>query len=627
MADVLIHRCTLRVVRRGGWSWGPDPKRLLQDVVRSFPELLARKLETLFPDEEDREFAAPIRLRIPIRMSDLLPDPTVAGSADFPAASRTIASVEEKLDGALRRFFGVETGSVAGSTSRGRFASADADADEKNAWEECRGIGAVARALMRWHRSGVLENRLAALGDHELESWHRAVWLQVEEWNEPAPEAVSSIEEQGLALATSHEKSFGRDVREDRLRLRLLVAAALAEHIQIPLASPRLLAALNRILPVEDRATAGPVITTGNAPVAAETKSAETWNSGPKRESAPFWEVQVDCALPFLLLGPLSKLGYFEGLAAVLEAADLSDKACLFAAALAYKVLEPPERGWRRSPSSVQTASAFAGMQEAVPNDALVEFSRQIARHTEMLDWTLTESVVRGHTPGSPILLRRADTENSTGFLLIDTSGCFPIAWNQRAEPLLPVLGRLGNSIVLVSREAAGPRVLQELDRAGVSFVSDVLPTRSEAWRRIQQGPVQLGWTNHAAPESVAVLEAARILDAAVEEATQLWETLAGRPGVIRASLPQLDCSLMLAASVAAGMIAWQLWRGRGRTTPSMVVERFCDLDGRVRFSPNSVNVRLPLGRRHQELLNGGFLNPASGVPWFGDRQVELGGG
>jgi hypothetical protein len=115
---------------------------------------------------------------------------------------------------------------------------------------------------------------------------------------------------------------------------------------------------------------------------------------------------------------------------------------------------------------------------------------------------------------------------------------------------------------------------------------------------------------------------------AASEEATELWGTLAaGRPGVIRASLPQLDRSLTMAAAVAAGMIAWQLWRARGRTTPSMVVERFCDLEGRVRFSPKSVNIRLPLGRRHQELLNGGFLNPVSGIPWFGDRQVELGGG
>src|SRR5260370_36684914 len=85
MSDVLIHRCTLRVVRRGGWSWGPDPKRFLDQVMRTFPALLAKKLGAFLGDEVDREIAAPIRIRIPVRLGDLMPE--VSGTS-LPRSGR-----------------------------------------------------------------------------------------------------------------------------------------------------------------------------------------------------------------------------------------------------------------------------------------------------------------------------------------------------------------------------------------------------------------------------------------------------------------------------------------------------------------------------------------------------------
>ncbi|MFD8553063.1 hypothetical protein ACFV08_16045, partial [Streptomyces fradiae] len=38
---ITVHRCTVTVVRRGGWSWGPDPRGLVQQVVDTLPERLA----------------------------------------------------------------------------------------------------------------------------------------------------------------------------------------------------------------------------------------------------------------------------------------------------------------------------------------------------------------------------------------------------------------------------------------------------------------------------------------------------------------------------------------------------------------------------------------------------------
>jgi hypothetical protein len=632
MTDVLIHRCTLRVARRGGWSWGPDPKRMLQEVVACFPALLARKLEQLFPKAEDREFSAPMQIRIPIRMSDLLSATGSPAPLDTSGEPRATASLEEKLDLALRRTFPIERSIETGATRSDGFGiSSETSSAENPAGQRCN-AGAVPRLLAQWHESGLLESRLAALSNDEIEGWHRAVWRRCVDSDELAPEPDSMIEQQIRDSVKVDQIAFVGDDHGTRLRLRLLIATRVAAKIRIPLESPPLLAALNRILPVaEPSAASAPIGVPGADPRAPQANPPrEHFQSEARRQSPREWEVHVACALPFLLSGPLSRLGYFDAVAAVLDAADLADQAPLFAAALAYKILDPPERGWRRTPASLQAASAFAGLHEhaEVANESLVEFSRQIALHTAPLDWLLTDSLIRGHTPGEPLLLRRADMEDSTGFLLIEVDGCFPIAWTEDVPQLLPILGKLGSSIILVSREAAGPRVLRELDAAGLCFITDVPPTRGESWRRIQQGPLPVGWTNHPAPESVPVLQAARDFTAVSEDAAALWETLAvARPSVIHARLPHLDRSLTLAAAVAGGMIAWKLWRKRGRTSPQMVVERFCDLDGRISFDRNSVVVRLPLGRRHQELSDNGLLSPVRDIPWLEGRRVEFGGG
>src|SRR5437764_5552519 len=45
----------------------------------------------------------------------------------------------------------------------------------------------------------------------------------------------------------------------------------------------------------------------------------------------------------------------------------------LFALALAHKVLEPPDRGWRRGPASIVTAAAFAGLRSVPAESARSE--------------------------------------------------------------------------------------------------------------------------------------------------------------------------------------------------------------------------------------------------------------
>jgi hypothetical protein len=340
------------------------------------------------------------------------------------------------------------------------------------------------------------------------------------------------------------------------------------------------------------------------------------------------WEVKVDCSLPFLLLGPLFRLGYLEAATAVLEAARMTEDAPLLAAALAYKVLDPPERGWRRSPASVAAAAAFAGWQEAIAEAALVDFSRRIARHTGALDIVLADAVIAGHGCEEPVVLHGPGPETETGLLLVDTPGCFPLAYADLLEPLLAILRRLGAPVVMISGDSARPGLLRDLDQAGLAFVTDAPPTRHERWQRVRQGTKALGWTNSPDSGSQRILGAARKLAAACADAANLWQELAAvRPAAVRARSPALDRHLTVAAGVAMGIAAWEMWQGSATANPQKTLHRYSDLDARVRFDRTSVLVSLPLGRRHQELDKAGLLRPVTGVPWFGGRRLEFSGG
>jgi hypothetical protein len=343
-------------------------------------------------------------------------------------------------------------------------------------------------------------------------------------------------------------------------------------------------------------------------------------------QPAEEWTTQIHSALPFLLLTPLARIGYLASLSATLETSRLTSYAYLFGAALAYKVLEPPERDWRRGEPAQRAASVFAGSPHPIADEALLDFSRQSAPYTGLLDRLLHDCVASGRDAAQPVLLRRAESGQSSGFLMLDTGGCFPFAWLEDASGAALLLREMKASVVVMSQEASCPRVFQELDQSGICFVTSVPPSRGEPWKPILQASSRLGWTNHAQASSETVLRAARTLRVSCEEGADLWDQLGvQRVAVPRAKLPALERSLTLAASVALGILSWQLWRDRGRTSPQLALERFHDLDSRVRYTRDAVMVGLPRGRRQSELMEGGFLAPVPGVPWLDGRIVEFG--
>jgi hypothetical protein len=107
-----------------------------------------------------------------------------------------------------------------------------------------------------------------------------------------------------------------------------------------------------------------------------------------------------------------------------------------------------------------------------------------------------------------------------------------------------------------------------------------------------------------------------------------LWIALAtDRPSLPAGCDRAVERTLVLAAALAWGTIAWTLWRGREPVTPLLALQRFADLEARVRFRRDFVQVRLPLGRRLSDLKEHGLLADVAVVPWLGGRVLQFSGG
>lgn len=642
MVTLLIERCTLRVIRRGGWSWGPDPRHLVEEAVDSLPDLLARALEGCFDETEDRTYEAPVCIRVRLSRADFeqtfLQGKRLAGSRTPPQSE----SLEKNVQVAMLRALGIEKKDPADPLPSEVIRRERFHVQSPAKFSPPRDTGALQNFLMARHAEEKLATFLASLSSRELETWHGALRnLLVPGILSSAPSAGELSRELEMALQR-HGPLAGLE-RGEVLRRRLLAAAEVAAKRGMRLNDSALWAGLDALLPDNSEAPGstntwesleGPKLDEkSSADFSAsivpersqQTIPAQTQGSRVAAAVRAEWKTQVSSALPFLLLGPLERMGHLSLLAAILEASHLENEAAFFAAALAYKVMEPPERGWRRSPAAEHVAAVFAGLTDPPTNVDIVGFARQIGSHLGPLDRSLAANVTAGRSADTPILLSRADSPSGNGFLLLDTQGCFPIGWFSEAAAALKTLQSIAPRVVLVAQDAAGPRILQQLDRAQITFVTEVLPIRDEPWRPILRGTSCLGWTNHSAPAEQFLRNAAQEIGPATEDAIVLWKEL----GISRAGIPtdpgsQFERSLFCLASVTLGILAWKLWRERGRTSPQLALERLGDLGAHVDCKDYTVTVHVPLGRRHSELLESGLLSPVGDVPWLGHRRVEF---
>lgn len=608
-ADILIHRCTLRIARRHGWSWGADAKGLLYAALKRLPELLALRLAESWPGQHDCEVVAPMRVRLSVRIEELLE--LAADSGAGPAAGGSPAGFAQRLDALLLEL--VQRAAVGAPPAVRGESAPEAEAPDVNVlW-----AGTVLTVLLGWYRQGILHEQLLMFSQAALASWHAslqgagagaaralaesaefsAIAAELAALPLPLPAGVRASLVRRIALMVAAAGEFGVSTADPAL------AQTFAAHREFALAPD---ADADRT----DMSIVG----------SAEARSALQ----PRRAPAPgsagsplaSFDVKICSALPFLLLGPLSRTGYLQTVGAVFEAAQMLPALPALAVALARKVLEPPQRGWFRSAQSALAAAAFAGQPEPLADAHVADMARLLAPLVSPLDGQVASVLTAGHTPGSVLVLHAA----APGWTLFEEEGMFPIAWAGTVERLFARMAALGGELLLVPQAALVPGLLAQLDDAGFRFITDAAPARGEHWRSVFAGP-QRAWTN----ERAGALPAMTRLEHAASASARLWQGLtAERPLMGGASVPEVERSLALAAALALGTISWSLWRERETATPLLALERFADFDARVSFRPDLVQVHLPLGRRFMDLKGAGWLDDVADVPWLDGRPVRF---
>lgn len=333
-------------------------------------------------------------------------------------------------------------------------------------------------------------------------------------------------------------------------------------------------------------------------------------------------EAEVASVLPFLVAAALHKIDLLAPIG------PLIGDSATFAAGLAYKVLSPLRRGWRRPTADLEAAAAFAGVDGAVPDDALTSLGRRAAEALPVLDSLVGLAVCGGHSADRPLLVVPA----GGGLLLVEPEGLFPVAWEDGGAAVVPFWEASGRPLVV----AAGDVSVDELVAAGVPLVTGTPPARAGdpasgggTWRRLPgagrrwiAGPADAWAGGRLAPRA-----AAADLTGPAGAAEELMAAMAARPAVPRATHPGLERTLTLLATAGLGTIAWLLWRDREPTDPLLALTRLGDLGGLVRFGADEVRVRLPYGRRHDDLAAHGLLADVPDVSWLDGRALTFGRG
>lgn len=626
MGDVRIRHCTLRLIRRGGWSWGPHPHQLLEQAREAIPRLLEEALKFSESYTNDVRIAQPVRLRLPLRL---------------PISA---ADLRRALDRALAEVLPIANASIDTRPSAPPPARhIDPFSNEPTVAvpnEIVRG-STLMRLLGDWLEQGLMAPTLERSPPSLLARWR--LLLQREVTALPhlfTPRKSASPDPSPMALqARVNACSVPSNMLDDRNSLAILLLVLAAQKPRIMLAPGELERLLDQLTGARKQpakqaspwefvpASVHPVRNApGQLTTADTTGTFRQPASPPQPSQAPTseWTCEISSCVPFLVLGELSRLGWIRTLAGCLSGAGLAHEGAVLAMMLAYKCLPPPSRGWRRSPAAVRVAATFAGLREPKQESHLARHAEALAEALIPLDTWLTAKLARDGLQQQSLLLYRL-SHSEPNWLLLESGQSLPIAWCNDHESLLDRLNWFDDPLLWVSTAAAETALLEKMDAAGLRFVTRAQPVRGESWRPVAH---TTGLWSNTSIESAGANWRALLEAGATELHAEAIDTgfLRERPTCVTHRCDSLDRILSVAAGVALARIAAALWSDHEPTTPLLALQRFGDLSAQVMVEPTLLRVHLPLGRRSLDLREHGALERIAEVPWLDGRVVEFTG-
>jgi hypothetical protein len=623
MTEIVICKCILRVTRHGGWSWGVDRHGLLECVTSLLPDLIAARLAELLGDA-DGEIIEPVRVRVALGAGRL---PGVTGLQEAIATAMTPDILPVPRRAVSRQPGMTQSPAVAsGAPTQPLFEQAHDNSAE-------RGAPGPRALLLRWRAQGDLLQRLRGFSAVTLQAWLAALLEESQ-----APAEIEGSYETLLAEARMIRlrlPPYGSS-RTDAARARLIIMVELAaHHPRLPLLADtsRL---LDQVAPWPEAGAQSekdsPEASSGTAPMRrggdAATLDVMVPRAALQPRSAPTalpvgQDIKLCSVLPFLVLGILQRIGWLELASATFRALALPDRGGVFAAALACKLLPPPERGWYRPGPVLGTAATFAGLQAPPSPTEFRSWCRDAAGGLSALDAFVATELANGHLAELPLLITPLEGAHGAGWLLFDADGFLPIAWAFDEASVLSALTSFGPSVVLVSARAASPVLMRGLVAARRAFATDARPARGEDWRRLPGRPGAWGFLGDMAlPRLAAAAQLRPELETAAIAISR--ELLDRRPCVAPGEGLDLERSAFLAAATGLGLLSWTLWRDREPVDPLLALDRLGDLDGSARVTDTAIEVRPAVGRRYLDIRDHKLLADIPAVPWLGCRAITF---
>ena len=617
MVDVVIESCRIRVVRHGGWSWGGNRDALVEQVTRALPELLAAHLGDLLDDPAgDVTVAEPLRLRLR------------AGRAALTDPDRLAAAVRRAVVPEVLGDAAVRPAPAAPERAEDRPAAPAPRAATTTPVPDDAPATTPLRLLLAWREDRRLWQRLLGFSPEALVAWLGSVLDEAS-----APSSDPERLDEARTVTGRFAASLAESAPAARpTAMRLYLAAEIVARFPAALSRTDLTSLIALAVPEPEALAAPRAQPAPPAPAPPDTQPPEVVPLAepvappavPVRAEAgavptDLTDVALSSVLPFLVLGELQRLGCLAPLSAGLAAARADAEAPALAAALALKLLEPPERGWRRTPAAARTALAFAGEPggAALPVFNPAEPEALLSPVTAHLAAELAD----GHDPKLPLFVTRMGDGAAAEWLLLDADGGLPVRLTARLDALMDALEPFRSGPVLVDAAAADPALMQALADRGRRFVTDARPGRGEDWSPVAG---MAGYWTNAEPPAPLIAEAARRHGTLAETAQTLWRALREERPISAAASPALERCLFVIAAAGLGMLAFRLWRERETTDPVLALDRLGDLEGRARFTEAEVEVRMALGRRYLDLRDSGALRDIPGAPWLGGRVVRF---